>query len=435
MDSTAAGWGSYDRGTSQFEVVATITRISASISGVATLFVLATFMLNPKMRTIRTRILFYISMADLGTITALLVGTSVTTDKSWCYACGAMLNYFVFASCLWTCCFAVCLHRIVQSDRSVEAYERCFHIVAWGGALLLVGSLGGAAQISTGEPMFGPAGAWCWIGETHRMWRLSYLVVMAALVFNVIVYVRVSLNLKKDNHLGAFLGAAGSHLWGGPGRTASAVTDSMDDSFDGMTRATADLDQLERIRQSSEGMEEPMLPAPSSPMRQETPSKASAMLLESQCRRESRATSHYLWYLVAFVVVQLPGFCHRMYQLYTEEESDVQYGLYVLQAVTQPAQGLFTCILYATNHKFIFQLGSRFGEEAEAPRRAPDQATVNVIRDQIRCIDEQVHLLRSAAENLPAASRHSTAQSIASLEQSRERLKRNLVVAEMCQQW
>ena len=81
MDSTAAGWGSYDRGTSQFEVVATITRISASISGVvrntpvigfshivcqATLFVLATFMLNPKMRTIRTRIQFYISMADLG---------------------------------------------------------------------------------------------------------------------------------------------------------------------------------------------------------------------------------------------------------------------------------------------------------------------------------------------------------------------------------
>ena len=40
-------------------------------------------------------------------------------------------------------------------------------------------------------------------------------------------------------------------------------------------------------------------------------SKAVVMLLQ-----EARATRHYMLYLVAFVIVQTPGFVYRMYQLY-----------------------------------------------------------------------------------------------------------------------
>ena len=87
-------------------------------------------------------------------------------------------------------------------------------------------------------------------------------------------------------------------------------------------------------------------------------SKAVVMLLQ-----EARATRHYMLYLVAFVIVQTPGFVYRMYQLYDVDgfrhHSALEYTLYLLQAVTQPSQGFFTCLLYSYNRNF-FQQGASY---------------------------------------------------------------------------
>ena len=148
---------------------------------------------------------------------------------------------------------------------------------------------------------------------------------------------------------------------------------------------------------------------------------------------ESRATKHYLWYLLACVAEQLPGFCYRMYQLYTAEISSLQYTLYLLQAITQPSQGLFTCILYTYNRFYTSSERNNGEEQGDSPQLAPREMAA--LQEQISSIQEQVQLLRSACETLPPPARTQIVSSIANLETTRLALHRQMVVAEMGQQW
>jgi len=155
-------------------------------------------------------------------------------------------------------------------------------------------------------------------------------------------------------------------------------------------------------------------------------SKAAAMLV-----LESRATKHYLWYLLAFIVVQLPGFCYRMYQLYTPERSSLQYVLYLLQAITQPAQGLFTCMLYNYNRRYTLEKNNE--ETGDSPQLAPREMAA--LREQVTSIEEQVQLLRFACESLPPSARTEVVSSIASLEATKKILNSQITIFEVGQQW
>jgi len=387
---------------SRKDVIEVITQVAASVSGVATILVLLTFLFYPNLRTFRTRLIFCISIADLGTIIALIVGTFVTDVVGWCHVAGALLMYFVVASCVWTCCFAMSLFRIVQGDKTVEAYERSFHIAAWGGsalfciALAILAEVSGGNGVLWGEP-FGAAGAWCWIDQDHSIWRLSYIGVMLMLLFNIVIYIRITCTLRHSTTI-----PPPSHL-------GEPIFD-LDDSFEGSTSGMASLLDEDHHQAHTLGAGH---------------SKAATMFL-----LESRATRHYLWYIVAFVVVQLPGFVHRMYQFYSYSDSLLQYWLYIVQALTQPAQGFFTFLLYVTNAYHYCLL---LGPEKGSPRLNSSER--DALNEQMRCIEEQVQLLRDACENLPAAARMEMQRTIHSLEESHERLRRQMVYAEMCQQW
>jgi len=171
-------------------------------------------------------------MADIGVIVALLLGTTVNgngmsvTGDPWCTTAGALLMYFVVSSCLWTCCFAVCLLRIVQSDRSVEDYERFFHMVAWGGSAVVTAGLAAVVYLEDGSALYGPAGAWCWINTDHEVWRVSYVLVVLPMLFIIYVYVRIRLTLKDHaENRGTMVGP--------PAHQEHASQFDLEDSFDG----------------------------------------------------------------------------------------------------------------------------------------------------------------------------------------------------------
>jgi len=112
-------------------------------------------------------------------------------------------------------------------------------------------------------------------------------------------------------------------------------------------------------------------------------------------------------YLVAFVAVQTPGFVYRMYQLYDDNgfthHSVMEYVLYVLQAVTQPSQGFFTCLLYSYNRFGASGAARHVEQEGSSPRLAPHELAA--LQTQIKSIEEQMQLLAFARESMPMASK------------------------------
>ncbi|CAN0391851.1 unnamed protein product, partial [Laminaria digitata] len=102
------------------------------------------------------------------------------------------------AQILWTVAIACVLHDVTVNLRMYHPHEqkslmRKFHLAVWGSALF-----GMLLPLTTDS--YGSTGSWCWIEADPRadvdygtMWRylVLYCPLWAAIIFNIIVYVRI----------------------------------------------------------------------------------------------------------------------------------------------------------------------------------------------------------------------------------------------------
>ena len=136
---------SRENGAAPLYVVA-ITTASCIISSLGSLMIIITFILWPELRTEIRRILFYLSIACLCSVCAILPGvTDVLYDRwdsnlsnstSGCVAESAISIFFTTSSFFWTVALVFYLWLTVRTGTIVykcaEYLLTYFHIVCWG---------------------------------------------------------------------------------------------------------------------------------------------------------------------------------------------------------------------------------------------------------------------------------------------------------------
>lgn len=182
--------------------VRTFILISSSLSIIGCLFIIFSFVLFRDSRKCGRRLLFMLSLADLGLAVSWLAGVVINLHtpgvSTPCIAQGYAMEFFRLSSFMWTGCFAIHLYQIIWKNiKDPEVYEIWYHITAWGIPTLVCVYF--VVQDQEGVQMMGQTDRpWCWIRDfSHDKWQafgahLQYLMFYGPLliifIFNLGVY-------------------------------------------------------------------------------------------------------------------------------------------------------------------------------------------------------------------------------------------------------
>jgi len=182
--------------------VRTFIAISSTLSIIGCLFIIVSFILFRDSRKCGRRLLFMLSLADLGLAVSWLSGVVINLHtpgiSTPCIAQGYAMEFFRLSSFMWTGCFAVHLYQIIWKNiKDPEVYELWYHITAWGIPTLVC--IYFVVQDQEGVQMMGQTDRpWCWIRDfSHDKWQefgahLQYLMFYGPLliifIFNLGVY-------------------------------------------------------------------------------------------------------------------------------------------------------------------------------------------------------------------------------------------------------
>lgn len=99
---------------------------------------------------------------------------------------------------LWICIIAFNLYQsVVLQKRNVIMYEKYYHLIAW----LLSITIATIPLLISGNEVYGPAGAWCWIVKEHQDWRVVtwYGPLLIFFIYVIVMYLYIIITLSKLN--------------------------------------------------------------------------------------------------------------------------------------------------------------------------------------------------------------------------------------------
>lgn len=191
----------------------------ASTSILGSGFIIFSYFYFPQLRTMAYKLIVYLSVADLCSSFAYVLGavtqTQVDCKDGWCYFTAIVSQYFDVATFCWfeagptlaapapsltgrplrTSCIAFNIYQVLARNvgRAVESYERKYHMLCWGLPAVLA-TLGAAFQV------YGSAGNWCWIQRQYPAARffLYFFPFVTSFAFNATVFAR-TVHAMKDS--------------------------------------------------------------------------------------------------------------------------------------------------------------------------------------------------------------------------------------------
>ncbi|KAG5185452.1 hypothetical protein JKP88DRAFT_289270 [Tribonema minus] len=190
----------------QMRVLDVSTRVTAIVSLVASCGVLASWGLFPRLRTFSFHLVTMLALADCGADASYLMGGAGAKEAgALCTAQATLMAFFQFAVVLWTSTIAHALYAIARggggerADAGSGGARRAllwYHAYAWGASLVMA-VLPLVYDAIFDESVYGPTGAWCWIGDNNQAWRFLFficlwLVILAEVAAYVVVYRRVA---------------------------------------------------------------------------------------------------------------------------------------------------------------------------------------------------------------------------------------------------
>jgi hypothetical protein len=198
----------------QLETVAEIVLAGGVFSMLGCVVIIAVFLHASHLRTsFAFQLVFGLSIAEFGNATWPMFFMP-DGDTAACTTQALTLQFFSFASVLWTCAIAYTLSNARKNGGAVGASlmmsseqrtnrpfdVRRFHAVIW--------SVSGAlATVPWSAGVLGPAGAWCWIdarrGRTAQAFRLMcfYVPVWCVIAYEVRVYAALYKQLSAMTRL------------------------------------------------------------------------------------------------------------------------------------------------------------------------------------------------------------------------------------------
>ena len=179
---------------------------SSTLSLIASIFIIITFILFEESRRCGRRILLCLSISDALSSIAYIqssydddVPNSNDTPLS-CIGAGYLLQFSRLSSYLWTLCFAYHLYQILaRQNPTPEMYEAKYHTLAWG--LPTLSLVFFCTQEINGYDLIGYSGGtpWCWIRSVSGnkpsidgrilQWSTFYIPVALILFLNLYFYI------------------------------------------------------------------------------------------------------------------------------------------------------------------------------------------------------------------------------------------------------
>lgn len=183
-----------------------LSTISAVLSIIGTLFIIATYFKWRDIQTTSRRILVYISIADFISSLGNTVSVLSPPNHTVCLVQSIIGTFFILASFFWTVFLAVYLY-IACTHKKIATAEKLmplFHIVSWGVSAAIVCT--GAVTDKFGNNGDTVSSGWCWIktvGLSHEEqveWMLiagKFWEVLAFVVISIL-YVLIKRGMRND---------------------------------------------------------------------------------------------------------------------------------------------------------------------------------------------------------------------------------------------
>ena len=170
-----------------------LKRVTASLSIIGCLFMIAVIWLFRKYRVQSQRLVLWLSVAALFDALAYAVG-DIKSDGALCDAEAWFLTWFDWCVLAWVCCITFNLYTNAVRMRTIPGHhEKYFHLVCWLCPPLLLSLLPFAGD------HYGPAGAWCWIKHEDTAWRFAvwYVPLFVAITALFITFAYITYQIKR----------------------------------------------------------------------------------------------------------------------------------------------------------------------------------------------------------------------------------------------
>eukprot|EP01111_Echinosteliopsis_oligospora_P011038 TRINITY_DN3540_c0_g1_i3.p1 TRINITY_DN3540_c0_g1~~TRINITY_DN3540_c0_g1_i3.p1 ORF type:complete len:282 (+),score=33.29 TRINITY_DN3540_c0_g1_i3:120-965(+) len=176
---------------SQINITQLLACLSGSLSVLGAIFLIASFLFFKELRTHSSKLILYLSIADLGEAISWILSPA-SESKYPCYFESYTEQFFGVASCLWQLCISAYVMQVNMERKQLEKQEIIYHAVCWGIPLITI-IYGGVADI------FGPSGAWCWVKNDHPLdgILILYVPALTAIIVSGVIYVYVAVLLGR----------------------------------------------------------------------------------------------------------------------------------------------------------------------------------------------------------------------------------------------
>jgi len=149
-----------------------INFISSCLSTLGSLFIFVMFIIHKKMRNLPYRLIFYLTIADIGTSLAFCL----PMDDYWiCQIQGGLLSYFMLSSVLWCAIISHAMSKVIKCNLDLHKYEKQYLFIGFVIPLLCL-------LVLIDNRSYSMTIGWCWIYERSPSDSEVYLQVFYKLI-------------------------------------------------------------------------------------------------------------------------------------------------------------------------------------------------------------------------------------------------------------
>eukprot|EP00457_Paulinella_chromatophora_P006714 gb/GEZN01006733.1/.p1 GENE.gb/GEZN01006733.1/~~gb/GEZN01006733.1/.p1 ORF type:complete len:330 (-),score=36.45 gb/GEZN01006733.1/:576-1565(-) len=201
------GWPRWKFRDDESEVLEKLIVTMSILSFIGSIFIIACYNKFSEIRSFAFRLVFFVSVADMGTALGNFLGDAGGNADTWmsagtglCLFQAMVLSFFNLASMLWSVSIAFTLHQAFLLENKeyhsplVEHKMQYYHVICWGWPALMT-----VLPLITSS--YGDTGGWCWINANDaasKTWLLLqfYIPLWVFISYNLWVYVKVYRKMK-----------------------------------------------------------------------------------------------------------------------------------------------------------------------------------------------------------------------------------------------
>lgn len=194
-DSVAPACSIFPNDPHKCDVIVGVKAAMASISLIASVFMIFVILLFKKYKSFPQRLVLYLSVASLMKSISYIESDSHSTGH-WCNFQALWMTWFNWSCLLWVCCITFNLGLLAIKLKKADGLkiELIYHFICWIIPLIL-------ACIPLASSQYGPAGPWCWILDSDWRFGIWYVPLYFIIFLLFFAYSMIMVVVRKRTHV------------------------------------------------------------------------------------------------------------------------------------------------------------------------------------------------------------------------------------------